>query len=84
MATVQSRVKLKGPLLKPKISSNAMESSHATNTIHFAKQQPPSHSQRVIVLDFSITPEPFLDSVGLENIRKRQQMEQRLSSGSAQ
>ncbi|OQU99210.1 hypothetical protein CLAIMM_04876 [Cladophialophora immunda] len=49
------------------------KASASSTTINFA--QPQTHDQRVTVFDSSTTSEPFLDSVVLENLRKRQQME---------
>ncbi|KIW86693.1 uncharacterized protein Z519_12679 [Cladophialophora bantiana CBS 173.52] len=62
---------LKGPLEKSQQLCPKAPASR--NTLFFA--QPQAHDQRVTVFDSSITPEPFLDSVVLENLRKRQQLE---------
>lgn len=76
MATTRSKEKilLHGPLKKNEGSSQAVESNHTISTIHFALQQ--DQDQRVTVFDSSITPEPFLDSVALERLRKRQQIDE--------
>ncbi|KIX92055.1 uncharacterized protein Z520_12209 [Fonsecaea multimorphosa CBS 102226] len=65
----KKRELLKGPLKK----TQCPKASAPTTTIYFA--QPQTQDQRVTVFDSSITSEPFLDSVVLENLRKRQQME---------
>ncbi|KAK7897610.1 hypothetical protein LTR67_004239 [Exophiala xenobiotica] len=76
MAATQSKKKMliHGPLKKSEGSLQAVESNHTISTIHFALQQ--DQDQRVTVFDSSITPEPFLDSVALERLRKRQQMDE--------
>ncbi|KEF56595.1 uncharacterized protein A1O9_06784 [Exophiala aquamarina CBS 119918] len=48
-------------------------SSPSTTPIRFEPQ--PVQDQRVTVFDSSVASEPFLDSVALENLRKRQQAE---------
>ncbi|KIW19024.1 hypothetical protein PV08_03314 [Exophiala spinifera] len=80
MATAQSREKLQGPLKRFQGSSQAAEANHAISTIRFALQQ---DDQRVTVFDSSIPPEPFLDSVELENLKKRQQKAEEMSSRSS-
>ncbi|KAK4943351.1 hypothetical protein LTR10_017025 [Elasticomyces elasticus] len=71
MATAQKNKKIQGPVIKKKDRGGSVESNHAINTIHFALQQ--DQEQRVTIFDSSITPEPFLDSVSLERLRKKQQ-----------
>lgn len=39
MATAQHNKKIQGPLIKKKGRSEAVESNHTINTIHFALQQ---------------------------------------------
>ncbi|KAL6240934.1 hypothetical protein RBB50_012193 [Rhinocladiella similis] len=77
MAPAQSKEKLQGPLKRFQASSQAAESNHAISTIRFALQH---DDQRVTVFDSSITPEPFLDTVELETLKKRQQKAEEISS----
>ncbi|KAH0847822.1 hypothetical protein FOPE_01064 [Fonsecaea pedrosoi] len=66
----KKRELLKGSLEK---SQQCPKVPASRTTIYFA--QPQTQDQRVTVFDSSITSEPFLDSVVLENLRKKQQME---------
>ncbi|OAP64057.1 hypothetical protein AYL99_00029 [Fonsecaea erecta] len=71
----EKRELLKGPLEK---TLRCPQASISSATIDFA--QPQTQDQRVTVFDSSITSEPFLDSVVLENLRKRQQRESEAKS----
>ncbi|KIW69817.1 hypothetical protein PV04_02144 [Phialophora macrospora] len=66
----EKRELFKRPLKKAPTCDKAVASK---SNVHFI--QPQSQDQRVTVFDSSITFEPFLDSVGLENLRKRQQVD---------
>ncbi|KAJ9605663.1 hypothetical protein H2200_009512 [Cladophialophora chaetospira] len=73
MANSEGKKKLlKGTLKKAQKCNKAVD---APGTIYFT--QPQTHDQRVTVFDSSITSEPFLNSVELENMRNKQQMEEK-------
>ncbi|KIV95968.1 hypothetical protein PV10_03555 [Exophiala mesophila] len=62
------------PTLSPTLTSSSSPSDpSAANTIHFVPHsQPSAQEQRVMIFDSSITSQPFLDSVELDKLRKRQ------------